>query len=184
MSHKAEAAFVPLNIAVLTVSDTRSLDTDTSGQTLVDRLQGAGHVLVDRGLVIDDIYQIRAQVSLWIADPDVQVVLMTGGTGFTVRDNTPQAVLPLLDKQVDGFGELFRQVSLAEIGTSTLQSRALAGLSNGVLVCCMPGSPGACRTAWDQILVGQLDSRTGPCNFVPHLKPQVEQILQACEARS
>ncbi|WP_321373861.1 molybdenum cofactor biosynthesis protein B [Pseudomonas extremaustralis] len=184
MAHLKQRNFVPLNIAVLTISDTRTLDTDTSGQTLVDRLQGAGHVLVDRGLVIDDIYQIRAQVSLWIADPDVQVVLMTGGTGFTVRDNTPQAVLPLLDKQVDGFGELFRQVSLAEIGTSTLQSRALAGLSNGVLVCCMPGSPGACRTAWDQILVGQLDSRTGPCNFVPHLKPQVEQILQTCEARS
>lgn len=109
---------------------------------------------------------------------------MTGSTGFTARDNTPQAVLPLLDKQVDGFGELFRQVSLAEIGMSTLQSRALAGFSNGVLVCCMPGSPGACRTAWDQILVGQLDSRTGPCNFAPHLKPQLDQALSACESRS
>jgi molybdenum cofactor biosynthesis protein B len=184
MAHLKQRNFVPLNIAVLTISDTRTLDTDTSGQTLVDRLQGAGHVLVGRGVVSDDLYQVRGQVALWIADPDVQVVLMTGGTGFTARDNTPQAVLPLLDKQVDGFGELFRQVSLAEIGTSTLQSRALAGLSNGVLVCCVPGSPGACRTAWDQILVGQLDSRTGPCNFVPHLKPQVEQILQACEARS
>jgi molybdenum cofactor biosynthesis protein B len=175
---------VSLNIAVLTISDTRTLDTDTSGQTLVDRLESAGHVLIDRGLVIDDIYQIRAQVSLWIADPEVQVVLMTGGTGFTARDNTPQAVLPLLDKHVEGFGELFRQVSLAEIGTSTLQSRALAGISNGVLVCCMPGSPGACRTGWDRILAEQLDSRTGPCNFVPHLKPQPEQILQACESRS
>ncbi|PMX12085.1 MULTISPECIES: molybdenum cofactor biosynthesis protein B [unclassified Pseudomonas] len=184
MAHLKQRHFIPLNIAVLTISDTRTLDTDTSGQTLVDRLQGAGHVLVDRGLVIDDIYQIRAQVSLWIADPDVQVVLMTGGTGFTARDNTPQAVLPLLDKHVEGFGELFRQVSLVEIGTSTLQSRALAGISNGVLVCCMPGSPGACRTAWDQILAGQLDSRTGPCNFVPHLKPQPEQILKACESRS
>jgi molybdenum cofactor biosynthesis protein B len=184
MAHLKQRNFVPLNIAVLTISDTRTLDTDTSGQTLVDRLEGAGHVLIDRGLVIDDIYQIRAQVSLWIADPQVQVILMTGGTGFTARDNTPQAVLPLLDKHVEGFGELFRQVSLAEIGTSTLQSRALAGISNGVLVCCMPGSPGACRTGWDQILKGQLDSRTGPCNFVPHLKPQPEQILQACEARS
>lgn len=184
MAHLKQRNFVPLNIAVLTISDTRTLDTDTSGQTLVDRLEGAGHVLIDRGLVIDDIYQIRAQVSLWIADPQVQVILMTGGTGFTARDNTPQAVLPLLDKHVEGFGELFRQVSLAEIGTSTLQSRALAGISNGVLVCCMPGSPGACRTGWDQILKGQLDRRTGPCNFVPHLKPQTEQILQACEARS
>ncbi len=184
MAHLKQRQFVPLNIAVLTISDTRSLDTDSSGQTLVDRLHAAGHVLVDRGLVIDDIYQIRAQVSQWIADPRVQVVLMTGGTGFTARDNTPQAVLPLLDKQVDGFGELFRQVSLAEIGTATLQSRALAGLSNGVLVCCMPGSPGACRTAWDQILLGQLDSRSGPCNFVPHLKPQAEHVVQACEARS
>ena len=184
MAHLKQRTFVPLNIAVLTISDTRTLDTDTSGQTLVDRLESAGHVLIDRGLVIDDVYQIRAQVSLWIADPEVQVVLMTGGTGFTARDNTPQAVLPLLDKHVEGFGELFRQVSLAEIGTSTLQSRALAGISNGVLVCCMPGSPGACRTGWAQILAGQLDSRTGPCNFVPHLKPQPEQILQACESRS
>ncbi|CRM49769.1 MULTISPECIES: molybdenum cofactor biosynthesis protein B [Pseudomonas] len=184
MAHLKQRHFVPLNIAVLTISDTRTLDTDTSGQTLVDRLLGAGHVLVDRGLVTDDIYQIRAQVSLWIADPEVQVVLMTGGTGFTARDNTPQAVLALLDKQVDGFGELFRQVSLAEIGMSTLQSRALAGMSNGVLVCCLPGSPGACRTAWDQILLSQLDSRTGPCNFVPHLKPQAAQVLGVCEARS
>ncbi|PUB47575.1 molybdenum cofactor biosynthesis protein B [Pseudomonas sp. GV047] len=184
MAHLKQRNFVSLNIAVLTISDTRTLDTDTSGQTLVDRLESAGHVLIDRGLVIDDIYQIRAQVSLWIADPEVQVVLMTGGTGFTARDNTPQAVLPLLDKHVEGFGELFRQVSLAEIGTSTLQSRALAGISNGVLVCCMPGSPGACRTGWDRILAEQLDSRTGPCNFVPHLKPQPEQILQACESRS
>ena len=184
MAHLTQRSFVSLNIAVLTISDTRTFDTDTSGQTLVERLEGAGHVLIDRGLVMDDIYQIRARVSQWIADPQVQVVLMTGGTGFTARDNTPQAVLPLLDKQVDGFGELFRQVSLAEIGMSTLQSRALAGMSNGVLVCCVPGSPGACRTAWDQILVGQLDSRTGPCNFVAHLKPQFEQTLSACGARS
>ena len=184
MAHLTQRDFVPLNIAVLTISDTRTLDTDTSGQTLVDRLQGAGHVLVDRGLVIDDIYQIRAQVSLWIADPDVQVVLMTGGTGFTARDNTPQAVLPLLDKHVEGFGELFRQVSLEEIGMSSLQSRALAGMSNGVLVCCVPGSPGACRTAWSKILLGQLDSRTGPCNFAPHLKPQAQREITACESRS
>ncbi|ERH56770.1 molybdenum cofactor biosynthesis protein B [Pseudomonas simiae] len=184
MAHLTQRSFVSLHIAVLTISDTRTYDTDTSGQTLVDRLKDAGHRLIDRSIVMDDIYQIRARVSQWIADPHVQVVLMTGGTGFTARDNTPQAVLPLLDKQVDGFGELFRQVSLAQIGMSTLQSRALAGVSNGVLVCCMPGSPGACRTAWDQILVGQLDSRTGPCNFAPHLKPQLDQPLQACVVRS
>lgn len=184
MAHLTQPNFVSLNIAVLTISDTRTYDTDTSGDTLVDRLQTAGHMLIDRGIVMDDIYQIRARVSQWIADPQVQVVLMTGGTGFTARDNTPQAVLPLLDKQVDGFGELFRHVSLAEIGMSTLQSRALAGFSNGVLVCCMPGSPGACRTAWDKILCGQLDSRTGPCNFAPHLKPQLDQALSACESRS
>ncbi|CAN1601289.1 molybdenum cofactor biosynthesis protein B [Pseudomonas sp. B21-028] len=184
MAHLTQRQFQPLNIAVLTISDTRSFDTDTSGQTLVDLLQTAGHVLIDRGLVKDDIYQIRAQVSQWIADPTVQVVLMTGGTGFTARDNTPQAVAPLLDKQVDGFGELFRQVSLAEIGMSSLQSRALAGMSNGVLVCCLPGSPGACRTGWEQILAGQLDSRTGPCNFTPHLKPQADVVPVACETRS
>ena len=184
MAHLTQRHFQPLNIAVLTISDTRSFETDTSGQTLADLLQTAGHVLIDRGLVKDDIYQIRAQVSQWIAAPEVQVVLMTGGTGFTPRDNTPQAVLPLLDKQVDGFGELFRQVSLAEIGMSSLQSRALAGMSNGVLVCCLPGSPGACRTGWEQILVGQLDSRTGPCNFAPHLKAQSQRVIDACESRS
>ncbi|WP_058542399.1 molybdenum cofactor biosynthesis protein B [Pseudomonas fluorescens] len=184
MAHLTQRLFQPLNIAVLTISDTRTFETDTSGQTLADLLKTAGHVLIDRGLVKDDIYQIRAQVSQWIADPKVQVVLMTGGTGFTPRDNTPQAVAPLLDKHVDGFGELFRQVSLAEIGMSTLQSRALAGMSNGVLVCCLPGSPGACRTGWEQILAGQLDSRTGPCNFTPHLKPQPGITLEPCEARS
>lgn len=184
MAHLTQRNFVSLNIAVLTISDTRNFDNDTSGQTLCDRVQAAGHELIDRALVVDDIYQIRARISQWIADPQVQVILTTGGTGFTARDNTPQAVLPLLDKHVEGFGELFRQVSLQEIGMSTLQSRALAGMSNGVLVCCMPGSPGACRTGWDKILLGQLDSRTGPCNFAPHLKPQVAQALQACEARS
>lgn len=183
MAHLTQRNFVSLNIAVLTISDTRNFDSDTSGQTLCDRVQAAGHALIDRALVVDDIYQIRAQISQWIADPQVQVILTTGGTGFTARDNTPQAVLPLLDKHVEGFGELFRQVSLQEIGMSTLQSRALAGMSSGVLVCCMPGSPGACRTGWDKILLGQLDSRTGPCNFAPHLKPQAAQVLEPCEAR-
>ena len=170
MSHKAEAAFVPLNIAVLTVSDTRSLDTDTSGQLFVDRLSAAGHHLAARVLLKDDLYRIRAQVAQWIVEDEVQVVLITGGTGFTGRDSTPEAVACLLDKQVDGFGEYFRQISVADVGTSSMQSRALAGLANGTLVCCLPGSTNACRTAWNKILVEQLDSRTKPCNFVPHLK--------------
>ncbi|RCL27504.1 molybdenum cofactor biosynthesis protein B [Pseudomonas sp. AFG_SD02_1510_Pfu_092] len=184
MAHLALSAFQALRIAVLTISDTRTLATDGSGQTLVDGLQEAGHVLQDRALVPDDIWQIRARVCAWVADPMVQVVLLTGGTGFTPRDNTPQAVEPLLDKTVEGFGELFRQISLEEIGTSTLQSRALAGLSNGTLVCCLPGSPGACRTGWHEILRKQLDCRTRPCNFVPHLKLLPEQPRTACGSRS
>ncbi|MEX6504007.1 molybdenum cofactor biosynthesis protein B [Pseudomonas zhanjiangensis] len=183
MAHLSSSAFQALRIAVLTVSDTRTQATDSSGQTLIDGLEAAGHALAARALVIDDIWQIRARLCAWIADPLVQVVLITGGTGFTARDNTPQAVAPLLDKQVDGFGELFRQVSLAEIGTSSLQSRALAGISDGTLVCCLPGSPNACRTAWDKILREQLDSRTRPCNFVPHLKQLAEQPRALCGAR-
>ncbi|HYQ39855.1 MAG TPA: molybdenum cofactor biosynthesis protein B [Pseudomonas sp.] len=170
MSQHAESVFVPLNIAVLTVSDTRSLDTDTSGGLLVERLQAAGHSLAARVLLKDDLYRIRAQVAQWIAEDAVQVVLITGGTGFTARDSTPEAVACLLDKQVDGFGELFRQISVPDIGTSTIQSRALAGLANGTLVCCLPGSTNACRTAWDGILASQLDARHRPCNFVVHLK--------------
>ncbi len=169
MSHNRDAVFVPLNIAVLTVSDTRSLATDTSGQLFVDRLTAAGHHLAERVLLKDDLYKIRAQVAHWIAEDQVQVVLITGGTGFTGRDSTPEAVTCLLDKQVDGFGELFRQISHADIGTSTIQSRALAGMANGTLVCCLPGSTNACRTAWDGILAEQLDARHRPCNFVPHL---------------
>ncbi|HSX71624.1 MAG TPA: molybdenum cofactor biosynthesis protein B [Pseudomonas sp.] len=178
MSHKAEAAFAPLNIAVLTVSDTRTLDTDTSGQLFVDRLTAAGHHLAARVLLKDDLYRVRAQVAQWIAEDEVQVVLITGGTGFTARDSTPEAVACLLDKQVDGFGEYFRQISVADIGSSTMQSRALAGLANGTLVCCLPGSTNACRTAWDGILGEQLDSRHRPCNFVPHLK-----AAAPCETR-
>lgn len=170
MSHQAEALFIALNIAVLTVSDTRNLETDTSGQLLVERLAAAGHRLAERVLLRDDLYRIRAQVATWIAEEQVQVVLITGGTGFTARDSTPEAVSCLLDKQVDGFGELFRQISTIDIGTSTIQSRALAGLTNGTLVCCLPGSTNACRTAWDGILAEQLDARHRPCNFVPHLK--------------
>ncbi|MCK9503182.1 MAG: molybdenum cofactor biosynthesis protein B [Porticoccaceae bacterium] len=170
MSHLAESTFKALNIAVLTVSDTRDESTDTSGQLLIERATRDGHRLVDRKIVKDDIYQIRSVISQWIASVEVQVALVTGGTGFTTRDNTPEAIQPLLDKQVDGFGELFRQISYQQIATSTIQSRALAGLANKTLVVCVPGSTNACRTAWDEILKNQLDARHRPCNFVSHLK--------------
>ena len=156
---------LPLNIAVLTVSDTRAEDTDTSGRYLVESLQSSGHRLAEKTIVKDDIYQLRAVVSRWIADPEIHVVLVTGGTGFSGRDSTPEALLPLFDKQVEGFGEVFRALSLKEIGSSTLQSRAVAGLANRTVVFCMPGSTGACRTAWEGIIRDQLDSRFRPCNF-------------------
>ena len=174
MSHKAEAAFVPLNIAVLTVSDTRSLDTDTSGQLFVDRLSAAGHHLAARVLLKDDLYRIRAQVAQWIAEDEVQVVLITGGTGMTGRDSTPEAIRPLLDKEIIGFGELFRMLSWEEIGASTLQSRALGGLANATFIFCLPGSTGACRTGWDRILQAQLDARSRPCNLV-ELLPRLRE---------
>ncbi|WP_435609526.1 molybdenum cofactor biosynthesis protein B [Pseudomonas knackmussii] len=170
MSVKKDAEFVPLNIAVLTVSDTRTFETDTSGELLASRLVEYGHRLAARVLLKDDLYRIRAQVATWIAEDDVQVVLITGGTGFTGRDSTPEAVSCLLDKRVEGFGELFRALSILDIGTSTVQTRTLAGLANDTLVCCLPGSTGACRTAWEGILAEQLDSRHRPCNFVAHLK--------------
>ena len=157
--------FQALGLAVLTVSDSRSPAEDRSGDALVERLQGAGHRLIARDLVRDDIYAIRAVVSAWIAAPEVQGVLITGGTGFAPRDQTPEAVLPLLDKRIDGFGELFRSLSYQEIGTSTRQSRALAGLANKTVIICLPGSTGACRTAWDKILKEQLDIRHRPCNL-------------------
>lgn len=168
----SQKEFKPLNICVLTVSDTRNLSTDTSGQKLQDLLKLAGHVLYARNLVIDDIYQIRAVISQWIADSDAQVILITGGTGFAGRDATIEAVTPLFDKTVVGFGELFRQLSFAEIGTSTIQSRATAGLANRTLIFCLPGSTGACNTAWANIIEQQLDSRHGPCNFVGQLTRQ------------
>ena len=161
-----ERHFIPLNIAVLTVSDSRTLETDVSGTTLADRLTTAGHRLADRQLVPDDIYQIRAVVSAWIAHPAVQVVLTTGGTGVTGRDGTPEAVGVLFDKKLDGFGEMFRYLSYQDIKTSTLQSRALAGVANGTYLFCLPGSSGACRTGWDQLIQAQLDYRTRPCNLV------------------
>ncbi len=178
MSHTS-LELIPLSIAVLTVSDTRNLDTDTSGACLINALTSAGHQLAERALVKDDIYQIRAKLSDWIARPDIQVALITGGTGFTDRDSTPEAVAPLFDKCVEGFGELFRQVSFTEIGTSTIQSRALAGLANRTLICCLPGSTKACRTAWEKILAPQLDARQGPCNFVAHLG-----VSPACGSRT
>jgi len=159
-------ASLPLRIAVLTVSDTRTLERDGSGDVLRDRIAVAGHQLHARELVPDDRYRIRAVVSAWIADTDVAVVLITGGTGVTERDVTPEAVLPLLDKTMPGFGELFRAVSLAEIGTATVHARPFAGSANGTLVVGLPGSPGACRTAWDRILGEQLDARTRPCSLV------------------
>ncbi|MGM8226982.1 molybdenum cofactor biosynthesis protein B [Cellvibrio sp. ARAG 10.3] len=166
----SQTDFVALNICVLTVSDTRNRETDTSGQRLQDLLHEAGHQLHQRELVKDDIYQIRAVISQWIVDKQAQVILITGGTGFAGRDSTVEAVTPLFDKTVVGFGELFRQVSYEEIGTSTIQSRATAGLANRTLIFCLPGSTGACTTAWQRIIKDQLDSRHRPCNFVEQIK--------------
>jgi len=160
-----------LGVAVLTVSDTRSFATDTSGDYLAEQLSQAGHELVDRQIVIDDIYQIRAILSQWIARSDIHAVLTTGGTGFSGRDSTPEAVVPLFDKVIEGFGETFRALSLAEIGSSTIQSRALGGMANRTVIFCMPGSTGACRTAWEGILAEQLDASHKPCNFVGVLRP-------------
>ena len=154
-----------LRVAVLTISDSRSLADDKSGDLLASFIAADQHQLVDRALVRDDIYAIRAQVSQWIADAEVQVVIATGGTGFTGRDSTPEALLPLFDKQIEGFGELFRQLSYADIGTSTIQSRAVGGLANGTLVFSLPGSSGAVTLGWEKILHNQLDINFRPCNF-------------------
>ena len=165
--------FIPLNISVLTVSDSRTEETDKSGKRLVERLEDAGHRLAEKKIVPDDTYQIRAAVSNWIAAEDVQIVLTTGGTGVTGRDGTPEAVSVLLDKTIEGFGETFRMLSYEQIKTSTMQSRAIAGVANGTYIFCMPGSMGACTTAWDELIQHQLDYRTRPCNLVeliPRLK--------------
>ncbi len=167
--------FIPLNLAVLTVSDTRTEASDSSGGLLVERLKIAGHKLVAKQIVPDDIYRIRAQVSAWIADPTVEVILTTGGTGITGRDGTPEAVRLLLDKVLEGFGEMFRFLSYQEIGTSALQSRALAGVANGTYVFCLPGSKHACATAWDKLIQPQLDFRTRPCNLVELLPRLTEK---------
>lgn len=166
--------FIPLNIAVLTVSDTRTRDNDSSGDYLKGALCEAGHRLAAREIVRDSIYAMRAIVSAWIADPAIDGILITGGTGFTGRDSTPEAITPLLDKTMPGFGELFRQVSLTEIGTASLQSRAFAGLANATFVFALPGSTSACKTAWINILKAQFDARTRPCNLVG-LRPRLKE---------
>lgn len=170
----ADRDFIPLNLCVLTVSDSRTLANDSSGDTLATALAEAGHVLAERALLPDDRYRMRALVSRWIADDAIDGVLVTGGTGFTGRDSTPEALLPLLDKQMPGFGELFRAISFDEIGTSSLQSRAFAGLANGTFVFALPGSTSACRTAWDRIIRAQLDARTRPCNLAT-LRPRLKE---------
>ncbi len=158
--------FIPLSISVLTVSDSRTEENDKSGKLLVSRLKEAGHTLNDKAIVPDDIYQIRASVSKWIAEQMPQVIITTGGTGVTGRDGTPEAIKPLLDKEIDGFGEMFRVLSFESISTSTLQSRATAGVANGTYIFCLPGSSGACADAWDKLINTQLDYRHRPCNLV------------------
>lgn len=170
----AQSNLIPLSLCVLTVSDTRTLAEDSSGAYLAEALVEAGHRLHERALLPDDRYKLRAQVSIWIADPAVDGILVTGGTGFTGRDSTPEALLPLLDKEMPGFGELFRAISYEEIGTSTLQSRAFAGLANGTFLFALPGSTSACRTAWEKIVRAQLDARTKPCNLAA-LRPRLKE---------
>jgi molybdopterin adenylyltransferase len=170
-------SFVPLTIAVLTVSDTRSLEEDRSGATLAERLTTAGHRLGDRAIVPDDVEAIRARVQAWIADPAIDVVITTGGTGFTGRDVTPDAVEPLFEKRMDGFSAVFHRISYDKIGTSTIQSRATAGLAGTTFIFVLPGSPGACRDAWDGILAAQLDYRHRPCNFV-EIMPRLDEHLK------
>ena len=170
----AASEFVPLAIAVLTVSDSRTLETDDSGRYLAEQIATAGHTLAARTLLPDDRHRLRAQVAAWIADEGVDGVLVTGGTGFTGRDSTPEAIGPLLEKQMPGFGEIFRMLSYAEIGSSSVQSRAFAGLANGTFVFCLPGSTSACRTAWEKLISAQLDARTRPCNLAA-LRPRLRE---------
>jgi molybdenum cofactor biosynthesis protein B len=174
--------FVPLKIAVLTVSDTRVAADDKSGVTLAERIEKAGHAVAARAIVPDDIEKIRAQVRVWIADPAIDVVISTGGTGFTGRDVTPEALEPLFEKRMDGFSTAFHMVSHAKIGSSTIQSRATAGVAGATFIFCLPGSPGACRDAWDEILVHQLDYRYRPCNFV-ELMPRLDEHLRRPKAQ-
>ncbi|PPD46866.1 MAG: molybdenum cofactor biosynthesis protein B [Methylobacter sp.] len=170
----SEKHFIPLNIAILVVSDTRTEQDDVSGKALVELAILAGHSVIGKAIVPDNIYQIRAAVSNWVVDDGVNVIISTGGTGVTGRDGTPEAVLPLLDKVLDGFGETFRMLSYQDIKTSTIQSRAIAGVANGTYIFCLPGSSGACRTAWDSLIKDQLDHRTRPCNLV-QLMPRLKE---------
>src|SRR6516164_8492203 len=173
----ASRKFIPLKIAVLTVSDTRELADDKSGATLVERIERAGHTVADRAIVPDDVNAIRAGVKKWIADPAIDVVITTGGTGFTGRDVTPEAIEPLFEKRMEGFATLFLMVSHGKIGTSAIQSRATAGVAGATYIFCLPGSPGACRDAWDDILAHQLDYRYRPCNFV-EIMPRLDEHLR------
>lgn len=182
MEGQDERPFIPVRFAVLAVSDSRSLDEDRSGATLQARIEGAGHVLADRALVTDDLRKIRAAVKRWIKDPNVDVVITTGGTGFTGRDVTPEAVEPLFDKRMDGFSAVFHRISYDTIGTSTVQSRAMAGLAGTTFVFCLPGSPGACRDAWDGVLSKQFDYRRDPCNFV-EIMPRLDEHLKRTKAK-
>ena len=177
MAEAAPRAFVPLRIAILTVSDTRCAADDRSGDLLVERLTGAGHTLAERRIVRDEVDDIRGAVSAWIADPAVDAVISTGGTGFTGRDVTPEAIEPLFEKRMDGFSAVFHRISYDKIGTSTLQSRATAGVARATYVFVLPGSPGACRDAWDGILAAQLDYRHRPCNFV-EIMPRLDEHLR------
>jgi molybdenum cofactor biosynthesis protein B len=174
--------FVPLKIAVLTVSDTRAPADDKSGATLAERIEKAGHTVAGRAIVTDDVEQIRAQVRGWIADPAIDVVITTGGTGFTGRDVTPEALEPLFEKRMDGFSTMFLMVSAQKIGTSAIQARATAGVAGATYIFCVPGSPGACRDAWDEILVHQLDYRYRPCNFV-EIMPRLDEHLRRAKAK-
>jgi molybdopterin adenylyltransferase len=182
MSIDQTKTFIPLNIAVLTISDTRALADDKSGATLVDRLTAAGHKLAAREIVTDDVEAIRAVIGKWIADAGVDAVITTGGTGFTGRDVTPEAVAPLFEKRMDGFSIAFHMLSHAKIGASTVQSRATAGVAGATFIFCLPGSPGACRDAWDGILAAQLDYRTRPCNFV-EIMPRLDEHLRRPKAK-
>ena len=174
--------FVPLKIAVLTISDTRSIKDDKSGAVLTQRIVAAGHLVAERSIVTDEIEAIRARVKAWIEDPVIDVVITTGGTGFTGRDVTPEAVEPLFEKKMDAFSALFLVISFPKIGTSAIQSRATAGVANSTYIFCLPGSPGACKDAWDEILVHQLDYRYGPCNFV-EIMPRLDEQLRRPKAK-
>ena len=174
--------FVPLRIAVLTISDTRALEDDKSGATLVERIENAGHAIAARAIVTDDVAKIRAQVKEWIANPAIDVVVTTGGTGFTGRDVTPEAIEPLFEKRMDSFATMFLLVSQAKIGTSAIQTRATAGVAGSTYIFCLPGSPGACRDGWDEILVHQLDYRYRPCNFV-EIMPRLDEHLRRAKAK-